>query len=107
MTEHAIKKAVMAYLKKVQVASGGLLIARKTHGTAFSTAGDPDIIGAFMGFAFVIELKQPGKAPTKIQEARLAEWRITGAKAGVATSVSEVRDLLNLWFGKQAAFCLK
>jgi Holliday junction resolvase len=98
VSEHTIKKSVMDFLKKIQVSTNGRLVARKTHGTAFSTAGDPDIIGCYLGSMFVIELKKQGENPTKIQEARLLEWRRAGALSGIARSVNDVRALLWGWF---------
>jgi hypothetical protein len=47
----------------------------------------------------VIELKQPGEQPTKLQTARLQEWARAGAATAVATSVVQVRDFLRLTFG--------
>jgi hypothetical protein len=106
MTEHAIKRAVMKYLGGVSKKTGGRILARKTHGSAYGTRGEPDIIGcgAICGHlpisrAFVIELKQPGEQPTKLQTARLQEWARAGAATAVATSVVQVRDFLRLTFG--------
>lgn len=46
-----------------------------------SGEGEPDLVGSLEGFAFAIECKQSGKKPTPLQEARLTEWRASGAIA--------------------------
>jgi hypothetical protein len=84
---------VAAILKTLNSLPGCL--ARKRHGTPYAVAGDPDITGCCDGQHFELEVKRPGKRPTKLQERRLEEWRCAGATVAVVTSPSEaVRALL-------------
>lgn len=46
-----------------------------------SGQGEPDLIGSYQGFAFAIECKTEGNSPTRLQVARLTEWRRAGAIA--------------------------
>lgn len=82
-----------AIVKRLNAMPGTLV--RKRHGSAFATAGDPDITGCCRGHHVEIEVKLPGEAPTKIQERRLAEWAAAGAITGVATSVEEAMAILD------------
>jgi Holliday junction resolvase len=69
--------------------------AFKVHGNQFCV-GQPDILGCRRGQMFAIEVKQPGKKPTPIQKARLREWEMSGAVAGVATSLSEAKKIIDI-----------
>ncbi len=71
-------------------------VVRKRHGTAFGVRGDADLFGSLGGRHFEIEVKRPGKVPTELQAARLAEWRASGAMAGSATNVAEALAILGL-----------
>jgi len=70
------------------------VIVRKRHGSAWGVAGDPDLYGSINGRHFEIEVKRPGEHPTKLQNARLTEWRSSGALAGVARSVEGALAIL-------------
>ena len=63
--------------------------AIKTHGSAFSVRGTPDIIGCRNGHSFVIEMKQPGGEVRALQPYRLKQWREAGAWAGIADTVED------------------
>src|SRR3990172_12141022 len=69
-------------------------VVRKRHGTAWGVAGDPDLYGSINGRHFEIEVKRRGEGPTPLQQARLAEWRRSGALAGVAHSVDEALSIV-------------
>jgi len=43
---------------------------------------------------FALEVKRPGRKPTKLQQAVLKKWEAAGAIAAVVTSVEEVKELL-------------
>jgi hypothetical protein len=73
----------------------------KVHGSQFTT-GQPDLIGCFDGRSFCLEVKQPGKKATPLQEKRLREWSEAGALTGVVTSVDEVREVVYGADGKKA-----
>ena len=51
----------------------------KFHGNQYTENGNPDIVGVIMGRGLAIEVKVPGKKPTKIQAKRLMEWSNAGA----------------------------
>lgn len=68
---------------------------RKTHGSAFSVTGDPDLIAIKAGRVYGLEVKRPGGRVTKIQRHRLAELEAAGAIVGVVTSLEEALDLVS------------
>ena len=72
--------------------------AVKTHGSIYS-AGQPDLLGSYQGRALALEVKRPGRRPTRLQAAVLKKWRAAGAIAAVVTSVEDVRELLEGGWG--------
>ena len=68
--------------------------AIKMHGSMYSTRGTPDILCVKDGHAIFLEVKQPGKKPTVIQEQQIAAWRGAKATADVVTSVQEALALV-------------
>ena len=87
--ESAIVAEIIAVLRAIPGC-----VVRKRHGTAWGVAGDPDLYGSIGGRHFEIELKRPGEHATKLQNARLTEWRSSGALAGVARSVEDALAIL-------------
>jgi hypothetical protein len=70
--------------------------ALKVHGGPFQTAGIPDLLLVKHGRAVFLEVKQPGKKATAIQERRIKEIQeIGGAVAGVVTSLDEAKAVLS------------
>lgn len=71
--------------------------AIKIHGNAYTEAGTPDVLGCDQRGAFAIEVKRPGERvkPGGIQEKRLAEWAVAGARVGVATTVDEATKIVD------------
>lgn len=67
----------------------------KIHGGAFQTAGLPDILAIKNGQASLIEVKQPGGKPTKLQAAMLQKLQRFGCGAGVATNLDEAMEIVN------------
>lgn len=67
-------------------------------GTGAAKAGTPDNLTCvptdFGGRFCAIELKQPGKKPTPLQQKRLRSFQAAGAVAGWATTMVEVDALL-------------
>jgi hypothetical protein len=59
------------------------------------TSGIPDLLICFYGLWVAIELKVPGKEPTRIQAHTIAKMRTAGAIAGVAHSIAEVDAIIN------------
>lgn len=66
----------------------------KTHGSMYQMFGIPDIIGCYQGRFFAIEVKKPGKQPTKLQERVLNQIRDAGGLVGRADSVAEALAIL-------------
>ncbi|HEX4545756.1 MAG TPA: hypothetical protein VH110_05310 [Candidatus Acidoferrum sp.] len=87
--EGKLQRRVLTYLKTIPG-----LEARKRHGTAFGVAGDPDIYLLYQGVHAEIELKAPGQTPTPLQLRRLAEWKAAGALTLVASTLDEVKALI-------------
>lgn len=69
--------------------------AWKNHGSAFSTAGIPDISAVINGRAMHLEGKRPGYYPTRIQAKTLHELSDCNALAGVVRSVQDVEAILS------------
>lgn len=66
----------------------------KFHGGPYTQAGVPDILGAFYGRAFAIEVKRPGQKPTAIQDLTMARMRKAGIIVAVCHSVEEAQEML-------------
>lgn len=59
------------------------------------TSGIPDLLCLKNGRAVFLEVKQPGKKPTRLQEHRMLEIRkVGGAVAEVVTSKEEAKEVL-------------
>jgi Holliday junction resolvase len=86
--EKSITASILRYLNDLPGC-----YAVKTRGD-FRQAGWPDIIGCYQGQALALEVKRPGRKPTKLQETMLQKWREAGAIAAVVTSRKEVEELL-------------
>jgi hypothetical protein len=68
----------------------------KIAGGPMQTSGIPDLLCIKHGRAVFLEVKQPGKKPTPIQEQRIREIRTTGgARAEVVVSRSEAERILD------------
>ena len=63
--------------------------AVKLHGSAYTRAGSPDILGCQSGRLFVIEVKSKGKTPTEIQHYELRQWELAGATVGWADNFDD------------------
>lgn len=57
--------------------------------------GDPDIFICHNGVFVAIEMKQPGKHPTKLQKLKLAQIYACGGVCGVAHSLEEFKDIVH------------
>ena len=68
---------------------------RVSHGSAYSTVGDPDLHGCVMGQCFGFEVKNDIGELTKIQIYRLYEMRTAGAITG---GIREPEDALRLLY---------
>lgn len=87
--EKNIVNSVMKYLNSLPECK-----AEKRHGSGYGKRGEPDISACYKGQRIEIEVKQPGKKPTKLQEKRLREWGKAGAVAVWADKVENVIKLI-------------
>lgn len=87
-TESALSTAIIERYNRLQHVK-----CQKIKGTAF---GKPtlDILGAKHGRLFWLEVKQPGKAPTKRQYNTMQEWIDQGCIATWTTSIEGAMKLL-------------
>mgnify|MGYP005843442195 FL=1 len=84
---------VSAIIRALRALPG--VVVRKRHGSAWGTAGDPDLYGTVNGRHFEIEVKRPGGGTlTPLQEVRLQEWAAAGALTGVARSVEDALQII-------------
>ena len=67
--------------------------ATKRHQGGYGRKGDPDITGCIRGHHFELEVKQPGKHLTQIQDIKLARWKDAGAITGRVENVNDVLDV--------------
>jgi Holliday junction resolvase len=89
LLESSITKSIQKYAK-----SRGWWVM-KIAGGAFQRAGVPDLLLVKSGRAVFLEVKQPGKKATPLQEQVMRELRdIGGATAAVVTSREEAATIL-------------
>ena len=67
--------------------------AIKLHGSPYLERGTPDIVAVQDGRVYWLEVKLPGKEPTRLQRLRLSEWSRAGATCAVVRSVEDVDQL--------------
>lgn len=85
MRESAIQKAIA---RTIRIEFGGAVV--KVDSAIYG--GFPDLTCILPGGVVVfIEVKQPGKYPSKLQYRKLAELRAMGHRAFVARSLADVR----------------
>ena len=87
--ETAITNTIMKHLRLIEG-----LWAMKLHGSAYQTAGVPDILVIYRGEPWFFEVKQPGEKPSPIQEHIMRKLREAGARARVVHSWAEVEEQL-------------
>jgi hypothetical protein len=63
--------------------------------TGVTAAGIPDINGSYRGRALALEVKQPGRKPTRRQTYQLERARAAGAIAEVVHCAADVARLLD------------
>ena len=72
--------------------------AIKIHGGPYQLAGLPDLLCLRCGRAVWLEVKQPGKKPTKIQVSRMRELEVKGGTpCHVVTSKKEAASVLEMY----------
>ena len=98
ISEDSIVKASIKWLKSLPNCK-----ARKRRG-GISNRGEPDIYGCIDGRHFEIEIKAPGNSPTKHQEARLEEWKNTGAITGVSYCLDDTKEIIHAGLRRSMPF---
>jgi hypothetical protein len=89
-----LESAITRSIQKYAASRGWWTL--KVHGGPFQTAGIPDLLCVKHGLAVFLEVKQPGKYATKLQNHRIAEIKnVGGAVAEVVKSVDEAREVLD------------
>ncbi len=68
--------------------------ARKVHGGAYGTGGEPDIDAVLFGRSLKVEVKTPGNKPTDRQAAVIRQWADAGATAGWCDSMEGLDRLI-------------
>lgn len=92
MKHRPLEKTIVA--KVIAAAKQRGWWAMKTHGSAFSLAGLPDILCIKDGRAAWMEAKRPGETPTRIQEHRMRELAGVGCPVTVVTSAGDAIEFL-------------
>lgn len=90
MLERDIVKRIKEYLNGLDET-----FVWKNHGGQYSAAGIPDVIGSYRGRFIGVEVKRPGKKATKLQQVVIDKIKETGGISFVATSVNDVKEVLN------------
>jgi Holliday junction resolvase len=91
--EGKIKTKIQEYLRRLRL-SGDPLWFFKVHGGAMQMAGVPDLLVLYRGTLLAIEIKRPGEDATRLQKHTLTTMAAAGAAALVATSVEDVRQVI-------------
>ena len=89
MLEKDITNAILRYLRSLPEC-----FCFKEHGGAYGSAGIPDIICCYRGRFLGLEVKQPGKQLTRLQEVMLERIRAALGEAHMVTSTAEVRTII-------------
>lgn len=66
----------------------------KHHGSQFSRAGTPDLLGCYRGYMIAIEVKVHPNKPTVLQEQELTQWAQAGAYTAVAYCIEDAQDVI-------------
>lgn len=84
---------VRKYLDRLRE-QGEPLWYMKVHGGVLQRRGVPDLLIVFHGHALFVELKTPGRQPTRLQAHVMAQIEKAGGSANVVHSVAEMQDFL-------------
>ena len=89
MSETTITNAILKYLNGLECCR-----AIKVHGGYYGSNGEPDIDCVYRGRPLKIEVKVPGKVPTRLQHKRLDQWSEVGTVAVFVDNVAGVEDII-------------
>ena len=82
-------------VKRIRVAASRLgFLALKMHGGPFSDAGMPDLLFIREGRLWAAEVKRPGKKPTPVQLAFMAQLKRFGVPCAILTGEDGLEALL-------------
>jgi len=74
----------------------------KVHGTVSQRSGEPDLTGSILykniWLHFNIEVKRPGRQPTKLQIYRLQKWHQCDRVVGVARCVEDMEKIFDAYW---------
>ena len=87
--ESSIQKDISDYL----TSKGAEVYNPKTG--SHSKKGTPDLLLCFQGLFIAIEVKQPGKKPSKLQQLRIKRDKKAGGIAFATDNLKEVKELIN------------
>lgn len=87
-----LEKTIVAKVLAVARSKGWW--AMKVHGSAYQTAGLPDVLVIKDGKAAWMEAKRPGQEPTRIQEHRMRELSAAGCPVAVVHSAADALHFL-------------
>ena len=91
MTETTLKTNIVKWLR----ANG--FWAKRMPSNHMTGAGFTDILAIKHGLAFCLEVKLPGKNPTRMQEHVMSQLAAHGANVAVVRSVDEVSAYVAMW----------
>lgn len=86
--EKTRQRSIVKFLNAIP----GCLAEVRTQ-TGYGKKGGADIFGCLKGRHFELEVKQPKKMPTKLQEKRLQEWSECGAVTGRVEDIATTREV--------------
>jgi len=86
MLERQIQARIMTVLT-----DAGWIVVRPT---VTNLSGFPDLMALRKSFVVFIEVKRPGQKPTELQMYRHGQLRSNGFEVIVASSTTDVKDLL-------------
>lgn len=87
--ESAIVKSIITALRKIPYS-----VVWKNHGGPYTRVGVPDIQFVVSGRTIYLEVKQPGKPLSAIQDDMIRRLRRAGAIAMVVCSKKEALDIV-------------
>lgn len=94
--EDILGDKVRDFLQSERNRTKGSLMFYKVHGSSVQAKGMPDFDVVYLSVPFKIELKAGKGEPSKIQVARIDQWRMSGAVSGCLYSVGEVAGVIDM-----------
>jgi len=95
MTEAQLTHRVIEHLRKLK-REGEPCWWLKIHGGPLQHAGVPDLLIVYHGVALFVELKAPGKKPTRLQLETMRRIKAAGGRAIVIDKLDDLQVALGL-----------